>query len=588
VDRLALLRTLRLAGPGPVALLGCISLAKALLPAAAALAMAGLVAHIGSGAPLAGFVAVLALGHLADAFALPAGYLVKARIDGAHRAAVARLASGTPTVTALEDPDVQDLIRAAAADPDNWTEKSPGDGAIGVLTAAARWLGAVGAGAVLAAYAWWLVPMVVVPALAGRALHRRLHVRFAALWARGLRESRRYGAWKDAVMSPAEGKEQRVYGLGEWAVGRQERAIHVMMDPLWTLRRAGWAADWLTFAVMLLSLGTVYAIVARGVVAGHATVAVETAVLAAGFAVYVACMRTADALEIEASLPGVRALPRLRSALPQLPPSAVPTRKAGPPRVRFRGVRFTYPGATKPVLDGLNLTIEPGESLAIVGLNGAGKSTLIKLLAGLYQPDAGTITVDGADIGDLPAWRDRITVVFQDFVRYKLSAADNVALGHARRPPDPAGLAAAAAESGLDEVLDRLPDGWDTPLSRDRTGGVDLSGGQWQRVALARALYAVHAGAGLLVLDEPTAHLDVRSEAEVFDRLAGRRGDVSVVLISHRLATVRRSDRIVLLDGGRITESGSHAELMALGGRYAELFTIQAERFTQGYEDRLE
>ncbi|MEV6208881.1 hypothetical protein [Kitasatospora sp. NPDC051914] len=153
-------------------------------------------------------------------------------------------------------------------------------------------------------------------------------------------------------------------------------------------------------------------------------------------------------------------------------------------------------------------------------------------------------------------------------------------------PVDRAALDAAAKDSGFDAVLERLPDDWRTPLARSRTGGVDLSGGQWQQAVLARALYAVHTGAGLLVLDEPTAHLDVRTEFEVFNRLAEHRGRASVVLISHRLSTVRQADRIVLLDGGRITESGTHDELMALDGRYAELIAIQAERFQLGYDDR--
>jgi ABC-type multidrug transport system fused ATPase/permease subunit len=195
--------------------------------------------------------------------------------------------------------------------------------------------------------------------------------------------------------------------------------------------------------------------------------------------------------------------------------------------------------------------------------------------------------VDLRELGPA-AWRERISVVFQDFVRYGLSLADNIVLGHAGVPPDRAALQAATDEAGLRPVLARLPDGWDTPLARHRTGGVDLSGGQWQQVVLARALYAVHTGATLLVLDEPTAHLDVRSEFELFGRLAGRTGGTSVVLISHRLSTVRHADRIVLLDGGRITESGTHEELMASGGGYARMFALQAERFRQGFEDRID
>jgi ATP-binding cassette subfamily B protein len=260
--------------------------------------------------------------------------------------------------------------------------------------------------------------------------------------------------------------------------------------------------------------------------------------------------------------------------------------------VRFEGVGFSYPESTRPVLRGLDLEIKPGELLAVVGLNGAGKSTMTKILAGLYEPVAGRVTVDGADIRDLgyEAWRTRLSVVFQDFVKYPLSARENIVLGRRGLQGGDldAALEQAARDSGFDQVLKRLPLGWDTPLSKTREHGVDLSGGQWQQVALARALFAVRNGAQVLVLDEPTAHLDVRTEFEVFARLADVAGHASVVLISHRLSTVRQADRIVLLDGGRIVESGSHDELIELGGGYAAMFAVQAERFRSGFEDVLE
>jgi ABC-type multidrug transport system fused ATPase/permease subunit len=394
-------------------------------------------------------------------------------------------------------------------------------------------------------------------------------------------------------MSPAEGKEQRVYGFGEWAVQRQIRSVHSMFDPLWALRRREWAWDWPRNAgFMVIPLGVVYAFVATGVAAGRTGIALETAVFTAAFAVYAATQGVYDSVEIEGALPVLKALAALRAALSEPPAETTITAPVtgAPPLVELRDVRFRYPGTERLILDDLTLAIRPGELLALVGLNGAGKSTLIKILAGLYRPDAGRVTADGVDIADLgpEAWRHRISVVFQDFVRYHLPARDNITLGHASVPVDEEALAAAVRESGLSTVVERLPDGLATPLARDRTAGVDLSGGQWQQVVLARALYAVHTGADLLVLDEPTAHLDVRSEMELFGRLAGRAGSTSIVLISHRLSTVRHADRIVLLDGGRITESGTHAELMAGRGQYARLFSIQAERFRRGYEDRAE
>jgi ATP-binding cassette subfamily B protein len=253
--------------------------------------------------------------------------------------------------------------------------------------------------------------------------------------------------------------------------------------------------------------------------------------------------------------------------------------------VRFEDVAFAYPGARRPVLDGLCLTLRPGERVAVVGENGAGKTTFVKLLAGLYQPAAGRITVAGTDLADLDplAWRRRVTAVFQDFVRYPVSLADNVAMAAPERAADPAAMVAAVhaaiQSAGLAGLVADLPDGLDTLLWPEGSGGTDLSGGQWQRIALARALFAVAAGRQLVILDEPTAHLDVRAETAFHELVIGALGAVTTVLISHRLSTVRPADRIALLRGGRVAEEGTHDELIRQGGEYARLFQLQAGIF---------
>ena len=252
--------------------------------------------------------------------------------------------------------------------------------------------------------------------------------------------------------------------------------------------------------------------------------------------------------------------------------------------IEFRDLSFSYPGADQVVFEELNLTVEAGRTTAIVGVNGAGKTTLMKLLARLYEPTAGGIYVDGVNIADLDLaeWRRTLSVVFQDFVHYELSAADNISLGAAFERQDRAAVEAAAARTGMLETLADAPLGLDTTLARAYENGIDLSGGQWQRVAIARSLYAVDKGARVLVLDEPTAALDVRAEAEFFDQFVELTRGLTTLLISHRFSSVRRADRIVVVEEGHVIEEGSHGDLMATDTRYRRLFELQAQRFRDG------
>jgi ABC-type multidrug transport system fused ATPase/permease subunit len=246
--------------------------------------------------------------------------------------------------------------------------------------------------------------------------------------------------------------------------------------------------------------------------------------------------------------------------------------------IQLRDLSFRYPRAERPVFDGVELTVPAGSSLAVVGQNGAGKTTLAKLLCRLYDPGAGSIEVDGTDLRDLDvdAWRTRVAAVFQDFIRFELPLRDNVAPAGA---PD-ADILAALADAGAEDLADL-----GTPLARGYDGGTDLSGGQWQRVALARALCAVRQGAGLVLLDEPTAQLDVRGEAAIFDRILAATREVTTILISHRFSTVRHADRICVLEHGRVVELGSHDELMQFDGRYRTMFDLQAKRFAAAADE---
>ncbi len=242
--------------------------------------------------------------------------------------------------------------------------------------------------------------------------------------------------------------------------------------------------------------------------------------------------------------------------------------------IAFRDVTFGYADGPA-VLEGFDLTIPAGTSLAIVGQNGAGKTTLAKLMCRLYDPRSGAIEIDGVDLRelDLDSWRSRITAVFQDFIKFELPLRDNVA---------PAGASDEAIERALRAAGANELASLDTVLARGYEGGTDLSGGQWQRVALARALCAVQLGAGVVLLDEPTAQLDVRGEAEIFRRILEATHDCTTILISHRFSTVRHADRICVLEHGRVVELGTHDELMQQRGRYFTMFDLQARRFAAG------
>lgn len=439
--------------------------------------------------------------------------------------------------------------------------------------------GGLASAVVLAAYAWW-APLVLVGAWS--ATHWLL--RESAVWhdrrSEEVREAERHAdyAYRLAVQPPAA-KELRLFGLGAWTVERFASRRRYLLDLQWKATRLRERPVlWSLLLVLCANLLVFWAIardasegrLALGMAVTFASAAVGTSMIAFGGLSWA----------IDGAAAPVEAVLRLREAMGPVGALVQGTRTAkGMParEIRFRNVTFAYPsGADRaegaPVLEGFDLTIPAGSSLAIVGQNGAGKTTLAKLLCRLYDPQSGAIEIDGVDLReiDIDAWRGRLTAVFQDFIRFELPLRDNVSPAGA---PDGV-IEAALAEAGATHLASL-----DTILARGYEGGTDLSGGQWQRVALARALCAVKMGAGLVLLDEPTAQLDVRGEAEIFERILKATRRATTILISHRFSTVRHADRICVLEHGRVIELGTHEELMARGGRYRTMFELQASRF---------
>jgi ABC-type multidrug transport system fused ATPase/permease subunit len=435
-------------------------------------------------------------------------------------------------------------------------------------------VGGIASAVVLAGYAWWAPPV-----LAGAWLATHWLLRESAVWrdrnTEEVREAERHAdyAYRLAVDPPAA-KEVRLFGLSTWIVDRFKAQRQRLFELRWEATRLRerpvlWSlllvlsANILVFAALAYDASRGKLDLARLVT--FASAAVGTSMIAFGglsWALDCAAAPTGAVLRLQATMESTGALKSGTRSADGMP--------AG--EVRFRQLKFAYPNSSELVLDGFDITIPAGSSLAIVGQNGAGKTTLAKLLCRLYDPLEGTIEIDGLDLRelDLDSWRKRLTAVFQDFIKFELTLRENVA---PRGAPDEV-VREALAQAGASHLADL-----NTPLAKGYEGGTDLSGGQWQRVALARALCAVKLGAGLVLLDEPTAQLDVRGEAEIFNRILQATRKTTTILISHRFSTVRLADRICVLEHGKVIELGSHDQLMALGGRYRTMFGLQASRF---------
>ncbi len=440
-----------------------------------------------------------------------------------------------------------------------------------------------GYASLLASLGAWAIALLVlssVPSFLGEGYFGRLS--FERQSARAQR-NRQLFYLEGVLTSEATVKEVKLFSLGRWLT-EWYRSIHLGFhaeEAALSRRRARWL-----FALSTVSSATlygVYLLIASRAAHGAITLGAMTLYLAVftrgqGI-VQRALLSVASMYERNLYMSMLFGFLALEDDEPDRPLVDAPDVVRAPPSVRFENVSYRYPGAERDALTDVTLSLEVGETLALVGRNGAGKTTLVKLLVGLYRPTSGRILLDGVDTATLHASevRTRVGVIFQDFVRFQFSMADNVGVGWLPRREDRAAIERAVDDAGARDVVKRLPKGLDTALGR-AFGGDDLSVGQWQRVALARAFMRPSA---LLVLDEPTAALDAESEHEVFQRFKELKAGRTALLITHRFASVRMADRIVVFEGGRVVEAGTHAALLAADGTYARMFRLQAE----GYAD---
>jgi ABC-type transport system involved in cytochrome bd biosynthesis fused ATPase/permease subunit len=562
--------------------------ARGLLGPAFGIAMGLLVAAVTRGTPLGGPLAIVAAAFVLLQVLPPIQHALSANLGD-------RLASWLydrltlacvrpPGMRHLEDPALTADLTVAREFDTGMTGPPLNIGLEFIAGGLVGLVGGVACAAALFAYNWWS-PLVL--GAAWGSTHWLLR-ESGVWWDRNtpeVRAAQRHAeyAFRLAV-DPAPAKELRLFGLADWTIARfranrvilhrlQYEATRLRERPMLVTVLVVVGANLLVFSS--LAYDALGGTISLARLVAFSQIAVGTSMIAFGglnWALDGAAAPVGAVLRLEDAMAPAGALPSGTRAAAGMPAS----------EIRFRAVTFAYPRAGSddpaPVLDGFDLTIRAGTSLAIVGSNGAGKTTLAKLLCRLYDPQAGSIDVDGVDVRELPidGWRARVTAVFQDFTRFELSLRDNVAPAGA---PD-GDVRAALADAGAAELA-----ALETVLARGYDGGIDLSGGQWQRIALARALCAVRQGAGLVLLDEPTAQLDVRGEMEIFERvLAATRGRTTI-LISHRFSTVRLADRICVLEHGRVVELGTHDELMALGGRYRTMFDLQAQRFSEPDEE---
>ena len=397
-------------------------------------------------------------------------------------------------------------------------------------------------------------------------------------------ESRKMGYFSSVVLSETHAKEVRVFDLVGLFKGRYRRAFDGFYQAMTIPRKEQLRSGILSTGLNAVGTGMLLWLTLRGILEARLTAGDLLLFMTTGTQAQ-SSLTTVITLsaQVYSSLLYMKSvfgfLDGCRLRVRRSTPDAAMSAWRFDQKIEFQGITFQYPGGPH-VLNGISFSIRRGETVALVGENGAGKTTLVKLLLRLHEPQRGRILVDGVDLQkiDVSAWRQRVSVVFQDHARYHMPARDNIGVGWVPAMNDMDRVANAARSAGIDDTIETLPQKYDTMLGRMFHGGVDLSGGEWQKVAIARAFMR---DADLLILDEPTSALDAESEQNIIDSLLQLTKGKTAIVISHRFSTARVADRILVLEGGTITESGSHSELMRINGRYAQLHRIQSARYVE-------
>jgi ATP-binding cassette, subfamily B, bacterial len=572
--------------------IGVLMVIGAAIPSVLALSLGWLVSEVEAGTSLLWPLMTIGAAFLGSSVHAPImeaiGNDLGSRFDTELRHGAMDAASSVAGISHLEDPRNADRLTAVEELMHGWLTFRSANGLIQSWTARLR--GTIG-GIILWNFAWWAPLLLFISyrltrqfALYTGFLYLRRHVT-------NTQHLRRAGYMRNLMRSGTAAKEVRIFGLADWFVDRFTGMWRDGMKDIWQIRSNLPRMATPIFLFMAASMGLIMYQIGlsgtRGMSIASVIVYLQAVGVMGGFGsagdpewqMHFGAFRAKDAVRMVETVRTPTS--DLRGELP------APDLSVG---LRFEDVEFTYPGQETEVLSGVSFDVLAGTSLAIVGENGAGKTTTIKLLSRLYDPTAGRILVDGQELTSIDprSWRRRIGVIFQDFIRYPLSAKENIGFGAWGSLDDQDGIHEAARLAGADGFVERF--GWDAPLSRRFEGGVDLSGGEWQRIALARALFAVRTGAKLLILDEPTANLDVRAEAAIYERFLQMTEGITTILISHRFSTVRMADKIVVIEHGKVIEEGSHDELMELDGRYASMFRSQASAYTDdvSFEEALD